>query len=226
MVIVGVRLPCLRLAAALRHNLNPDAMAFLIERTGRRRVLESSDAAAWAGVRPGMALREATRLAPRAAVALDDPFRAAIAWRRLLDLLAVMPGAVEEGGVGLAFVRVPSGDRPERWFARVRGRLAPSGLAVRCAAASNPFVAYVGTHRVADAVCRPGGEATFVADAPLELLGLDDDVLLRLRLLGVTTLGELAALPRRTCGASGPTRCAGTRLRTATTSLRTAAGVW
>jgi hypothetical protein len=44
-------------------------------------------------------------------------------------------------------------------------------------------------------VCRPGGEAAFVADAPLELLCADDDVLLRLRLLGVTTLGRLAALP-------------------------------
>jgi protein ImuB len=194
-VIVGVRLPCLRLAAALRHNLSPDAMAFLIECTGRRRVLEMTDAAARAGVRPGMALREATRLVPRAAIALDDPVRAERAWRRVLDVLAVLPGDVEDGGTGLAFLRVPPGDRPERWFARVRERLAPSGLAVRCGAASNRFVAFVATHRAADTVCRPGGEAAFVADAPLELLCLDDDILLRLRLLGVTTLGQLAALP-------------------------------
>lgn len=226
MVIVGVRLPCLRLAAALRHNLDPDAMAFLIERTGRRRVLEATDAAAWAGVRPGMALREAARIAPRAAVALDDPVRAALAWRRLLDLLAVMLGSVEEGGVGLAFVRLPSGDRPERWFARVRARLAPTGVAVRCAAASNPFVAYVGTHRAADAVCRPGGEAAFVADAPLELLRVDDDVLLRLRLLGVTTLGGLAALPVPYLRRFGPDALRWHELAHGQAEPVAAAGVW
>jgi protein ImuB len=194
-VIVGVRLPCFRLAAALRHNLDPDAMAFLIERTGRRRVLEATEAAARAGVRPGMALREATRLVPRAAIALDDPVRAERAWRRLLDVLALLPGAVDDGGPGLAFVRVPRGDRLDRWFARLREKLAPSGLAVRCGAGSNRFVAYVAAHRAADTVCPAGREATFVADAPLELLRIDDDVLLRLRLLGVGTLGELAALP-------------------------------
>jgi nucleotidyltransferase/DNA polymerase involved in DNA repair len=194
-VIVGVRLPCLRLAAALRHDLDPDAMAFLIERTGRRRVLEAAGGAARAGVRPGMGLREATRLVPRALVALDDPVRAALAWRRVLDRLAVLPRAVEDGGPGLAFLTVPDAERPERWFTRVREKLLPFGLAARCGAAPNRFVAFVATHRAADAVCPRGGEAAFVADAPLELLRIEDDVLLRLRLLGVRTLGDLAALP-------------------------------
>jgi protein ImuB len=194
-VIVGVRLPCLRLAAALRHNLNPDAMAILIERTGRRCVLEATDAATRAGVRPGMALREATRLVPRAAIALDDPVRAARAWRRVLDRLAIVPARVEDSAPGLAFFTVPDADGAERWFTRVREKLLPFGLAVRCGAAPNRFVAFVATHRAADAVCPRGGEAAFVADAPLEVLRLGDDVLLRLRLLGVRTLGDLAALP-------------------------------
>lgn len=226
MVIVGVRLPCLRLAAALRHNLDPDAMAFLIERTGRRRVLEATDAAARSGVRPGMGLREATRLVPRAAIALDDPVRAARAWRRLLDVLAAMPGAVEDGGLGLAFLEVPAGDRPERWFGRIRERLAPSGLAVRCAAASNRFVAFVGTHRAGDAVCRAGGEAAFVADAPLELLRIDEDVLLRLRLLGVTSLGQLAALPVPYLRRFGPDALRWHELAHGQAEPVAAAGVW
>ncbi|MDQ6941775.1 MAG: hypothetical protein M3169_04570 [Candidatus Eremiobacteraeota bacterium] len=194
MVTVGVRLPCFRLAAALRHTLAPDANAFLIEHAGRR-VVEASDAAARGGVRSGMTLHAAARLAPRAAVVIEDGPRATRAWRRVLDVLARLPAPVEEDGPGMAFVTIPRGDRPERWFGRVRDRLAPSGLPVRCGAAANRLVAAVATHRAADAVCPPGREAAFVADAPLDILRLDDDVALRLRLLGVFTLGDLAALP-------------------------------
>jgi protein ImuB len=201
-VIVGVRLPCFRVAAALRHTLAPDATAILIDRA-RRRVVEASDAAARAGVRPGMALRAATRLAPRAALVLDDAPRAARSWRRVLDVLAGLPAAVEDGGPGLAFLAIPRGDRPERWFHRVRDRLAPLGLPVRCGAGANRFVAFVATHRAIDTACAPGREAAFVADAPLELLGLADDIALRLRLLGVRTVGELAALPPAYLGRFG-----------------------
>jgi nucleotidyltransferase/DNA polymerase involved in DNA repair len=194
MVTVGVRLPCFRLAAALRHTLSPDASAFLIERAGRR-VVEASDAAARAGVRPGMALRAAARLDPRAAVVLDDGPRAARAWSRVLAVLARLPAAFDDGGPGLAFVTIPRGDRPERWFRRIRDRLDPLGLPVRCGAGPSRFVAFVATHRAADAVCAAGREAAFVADASLELLDLSDDVALRLRLLGVRTVGDVAALP-------------------------------
>jgi hypothetical protein len=193
-VIVGVRLPCFRLAAALRHTLAPDAAAYLIDRA-RRRVVEASDAAALAGVRPGMSVRDATRVLPRAAVVLEDAARAARTWRRVLDVLARLPAFVDDGGPGLAFVRIPRGDRPERWFRRVRDRLEPLGLGVRCGAGASRLVAFVATHRAADAVCPPGREAAFVADAPLELLCTDDEIALRLRLLGVRTLGGLAALP-------------------------------
>lgn len=193
---VGVRLPCFRLAAALRHTLGPDASAFLIDRS-RRRVVEASDAAGLSGVRPGMALRSAARLAPRAAVVLDDAPRAARAWRRVLDVLAALPVHVDDGGPGLAFFTIPRGDRPERWFRRVRERLEPLGLPVRCGAGASRFVAFAATHRASDAVCPPDRESAFLADAPLELLGAGDDVELRLRLLGVRTLGDLAALPRR-----------------------------
>lgn len=234
MVIVGVRLPCFRLAAALRHALDPDALAFLIARTGRRPVLESTEAAARAGVRPGMVLREAARLVPRgAAIALDDPVRAERAWRRVLDALALLPGRVEDGGPGLAFLHLPRGERSEqaeRWFGWVRRRLAVPGIApglgVRCGAGPSRFVAFAGVHRAADAVCRPGHEAAFVADAPLELLGLDDDVFLRLRLLGVRTLGQLAALPLPYLRRFGPDAARWHDLANGQEEPAAAAGVW
>lgn len=192
---VAIRLPCFRLAAALRHTVGPDVSAFLVERGGRRRVLDATVAAAMAGVRPGMAVREATRLAPRAAVVLDDPVRAARAWGRVITVLARLPGALGDGGPGLAFLRAPVGQAPERWFELARRALEPLGVDVRCGAAATRFVAFVATHRGTDAICRPGCDAVFVADAPLDVLALDPDDLLILRLLGVRTIGQLCALP-------------------------------
>ncbi|HEX3466340.1 MAG TPA: hypothetical protein VHS78_19995 [Candidatus Elarobacter sp.] len=192
---VGVRLPCFRLGASLRHAVDPDAAAFLIERFGRRRVLEATAAAERRGVRPGMSMREAVRAAPRAAVAIDDPVRAARDWRRVLDRLARLPARVEDGGPGMAFVRVPPGDSAARWFAAVHEVLEPLGLRARCGAGATRLVAFVASHRSGDAVCRPGAEAHFLADAPLELVCVDPDVMLRLRLIGVRTFGELSALP-------------------------------
>ncbi|HTD36864.1 MAG TPA: hypothetical protein VK669_05065 [Candidatus Limnocylindrales bacterium] len=195
MVTVGVRLPCFRLAASLRHAVDPDAPAYLIERFGRRRVLEATAAAEMRGVRPGMTMREAVRAAPRAAVAVDDPVRAARDWRRVLDQLARLPAPVDDGGPGLAFVRIPRGDSAARWFAMVHDVIEPFALRPRCGAGATKLIAFVATHRGGDAVCRPGAEATFLADAPLELVCVDPDVMLRLRLIGARTFGELAALP-------------------------------
>ena len=194
MVTVGVRLPCFRLAASLRHAVDPDAAAFLIERFGRRRVLEATAAAELRGVRPGMTMREAARAAPRATAAVDDPVRAARDWRRVLDRLARLPAAVEDGGPGMAFVRTPRGDSAARWFVMVHDAMEPLGLRARCGAGATKLIAFLATHRSGDAVCRPGAEATFLADAPLELVCVDPDVMLRLRLIGVRTFGELAAL--------------------------------
>jgi nucleotidyltransferase/DNA polymerase involved in DNA repair len=226
MVTVGVRLPCFGLAAALRCVLDPDSAAFLIERTAPRRVLEATDAAAAAGIRPGMTLREAVRLLPRAAVAPDDPLRAARAWSRVLDVLRSLPCRLDDAGPGLAFLVLPSGHAPERWFGRLRTRLAPLGLPVRCGAGASRFVAYVATHRSADTVCRSGREAAFVADAPLALLGLDDAVALRLRLLGVRTLGQLAALPPQHLARFGPDAVRWRALARGYDEPATAAGVW
>jgi protein ImuB len=193
-VTVGVRLPCFRLAASLRHAVDPDAAAFLIERFGRRRVLEATPAAQARGVRPGMTLREAVRAAPRAAIDVDDPVRAARDWRRVLDRLARLPAPVDDGGPGMAFVRIPPGDSAARWFSLVHEILEPLRLRPRCGAGATKLIAFVATHRSGDAVCRPGAEATFLADAPLELVCVDSDVMLRLRLAGVRTFGELGVL--------------------------------
>ena len=173
-----------------------------------------------------MTLREAVRLLPRAAVAPDDPVRAARAWSRVLDALRGLPCEIQDGGPGLAFLALPPGHTPGRWFGRVRERLAPLGLPVRCGAGSSRFVAFVATHRSADAVCAPGREPAFLADAPLALVGLDDATALRLRLLGVRTLGQLAALPPLHLARFGPEAARWRALAHGYDEPATAAGVW
>ena len=76
----------------------------------------------------------------------------------------------------------------------MRGALAEFTLPLRVACGPNPFVARAAAWRGDGIVC-DGDPAAFVAPLPLELLEIDERIRERLRLLGVTTLGELAALP-------------------------------
>ncbi len=195
-MIVCVRIPWFRLAAALRRGVSPHESAFLIDRPLRGRVVEATDPVLAAGVRIGMDARQALRWVPFGRMVLDEPAAAALRWDAVLSLLAAV-GQVESGGLGRAFLVLDQDeDDPARWFAPLRDALRPTGLPLRLGAAVNRFVAGLATYREGGgAVCPPGREPTFVADAPLERLELDEDALLRLRLLGVRTLGDFTMLP-------------------------------
>ncbi len=195
-MIVCVRIPWFRLSAALRRAVSPHESAFLIDRPLRGRVVEATDPVLAAGVRVGMDARQALRWVPFGRMVLDEPAAAALRWDAVLALLCTV-APVEDGGLGRAFLRLDEDEEePVRWFEPVRDALRPSGLPVCLGAAVNRFVAQVATYRGGGgAVCPPGREATFVADAPLERLELDEDALLRLRLLGVRTLADFTLLP-------------------------------
>lgn len=195
-MILCARLPWFRLSAALRRAVSPHESAFLVDRPLRGRVVEATDPVLAAGVRTGMDARQALRWVPFGRMVLDEPAAAALRWEAVLALLSAV-GPVEDGGLGLAFLRLDEDeDEPARWFAPVRDALRPSGLPVCLGAAVNRFVAQLATYRGGGgAVCPPGREDAFVADAPVERLPLDEDALLRLRLLGVRTLGDFTMLP-------------------------------
>ncbi|MBC5810429.1 MAG: hypothetical protein GIW95_06215, partial [Candidatus Eremiobacteraeota bacterium] len=61
--------------------------------------------------------------------------------------------------------------------------------------AANTFVARAAACGADGTIVAPGDERAFVAPLPLHALGLAREIVERLRLLGVRTLGELAALP-------------------------------
>ncbi len=113
----------------------------------------------------------------------------------MLDALDAASPLVEDDGPGRAFVEMHgiAGDA-RAWLGAVRAALAGFDLPLRLGLGPNRFVAQAAAGRGDGTVCA-GDPAAFLAPLPLELLELRPAAAERLRLLGVTTLGELAALP-------------------------------
>ena len=197
MPIVCIWIPAFRLAVARTTNpgIALDAPLILADRVERGRVVDCTLTAAALGVRPGMTLVQAQAVAHDARTAFDDPAVDARVWSEVLDALDAASPLVEDGGLGRAFLEMQgiAGD-PAGWIAAVRSALAGFDLPLRTTCGPNPFVAAAAAWRGDGIVC-DGDPAAFVAPLPLELLEIERGICERLRLLGITTLGELAALP-------------------------------
>ncbi len=196
MPVVCVWIPAFRLAVArLAKALDLAAPLILADRIERGRVVDCTPTAAALGVRPGMTLVQAQAVAYEAQVVCDDPLAGARVWAEVLEALDAASPLVEDDGLGRAYVEMHgiAGDA-RAWLSAVRGALAGFDLPVRLGLGPNRFVAAAAAWRGDGTVCE-GDPAAFVAPLPLELLALGPNPVERLRLLGVTTLGELAALP-------------------------------
>jgi protein ImuB len=174
---------------------------------GERKVVQlCSPEAEAAGVRPGLPLREVVPLCPQAMVLQPDPVRtAAVLEAVLADLQRVSP-AVEPGfnDDGYFFLDL-------RGLQAMYGQLAaleeairaavPSLLRPRLGFANGKFAAAVAARMAepgpAQAQVVPAAETReFLAPLSVRhLLMLDADVRQRLELLGLPTIGDLAALP-------------------------------
>ena len=116
-------------------------------------------------------------------------------WEAILDALDAVSPLVEDGGTGTAFCEMRGiAGEPARWLHALTEILAPFALRFALGIGPNRFVARVAARRRrhCDTQIEP---ATFVAPMPLDVLGIDARTCERLRLLGIQTLGELAALP-------------------------------
>lgn len=167
----------------------------------KRTLACSEEAAAW-GVRPGMSVREALGLCPGAVVLPPDPVLYGARWEAALDALAAVSPEVEDDGLGRAYVNVEgmSGHYQEetalaaRVIALVRETSGLAG-AVGLAAGKFPaFAAAAGAPAGEARVVAAGQEASFLAPLPVELLPMSAEVVSRLRLFGLETIGEVAAL--------------------------------
>jgi nucleotidyltransferase/DNA polymerase involved in DNA repair len=163
------------------------------------RVLTASDEAMAAGVRPGHTVRQAEALCPAATITGRDPVAATRLAERIAATLYELAPVVEVRLDGHAWLDLAGLPRPDRAVAEARRRLrALGGVEPRLGLAAGPFTAALAARRA-----RPGrllhvtAARAFLAPLPVAELGLDPERLERLDLLGLRTLGAVAALGPR-----------------------------
>ncbi|MGH9215220.1 MAG: DNA polymerase Y family protein [Acidimicrobiales bacterium] len=170
-------------------------------------VWSASPAASVDGVVDGQRLSEAMGRCPSLVVLDARPARYEARDAAILDALErVVPG-VEPAGLGAAYVDLAGLVRCYRSPAALHAALlgcAPSELRPRLGVGPTKFVAGLAALQRG----RPDGQprnvrvvdetevATFVTPVPVTALPVAAETIRRLRLVGITTVGELAALPR------------------------------
>jgi protein ImuB len=196
MPIICVWIPAFRLAVArLTQAVNLADPIIVADKLERGRVVDCSLPAAALGVRHGMTLVQAQAMANEARTVVDDLERDAAMWHDVLEALDAASPLVEDAGWGRAFLEMHGIEgSAEGWIDAVRNALAGFDLPLRTGLGPNPFAAYAASVLGDGTIC-DDAPAAFLAPFPLEQLECGDDVCDRLRLLGVRTLGELAALP-------------------------------
>jgi protein ImuB len=107
---------------------------------------------------------------------------------------------VEDAGAGRLYLDASGleglfGDEP-RLAARLRAAAAAAGVEIRVGIAASRIAALAAARLGPGAlVVEPGGDAVYLAPAPLSLLDLPEETATRLSRWGLRTLGDLAALP-------------------------------
>ena len=176
-----------------------------------QRVSEASPEAARRGVRPGQRLSEAMAWCPGLTVLAERPARARRAASQLVEAMATVSPLVEEAAPGEVYADLRGLDDlypGEAALPRALLGAVPSALGARLGMARSRFTA-----RAAASVASPGGwlrvaggEArAFLAALPAGVLPLEEQERDWLSVLGLATLGDLAALPRHAVAAQlGP----------------------
>jgi protein ImuB len=201
--IVAVSIPHFAVVAHRRRDgeLRRRPVALVGEGHGRPSVVACSPDAARRGVALGMSGAAVAAACADAAVLPVDLAYCRTEHNRVRDALLEVAPEVEDDALGRWCFAADGlgllhGDE-RRLLADVRERLLGAGYGARIAVASNRFTALAAVRfGRGEVACVPRGrEAAFLAGLPIEAVPADEDVLRRLRLLGVHTLGALARLP-------------------------------
>src|SRR3989454_3838708 len=162
-------------------------------------VIAASEEALPFGVEPGMPLRQAEHLCPQANFLLPDPAAAAHLRELISSALYDLAPVIEVRAEGIAWLDLSGVPSPGESIREARRRLrAAIGREPRLGLAPGPFSA-----RVAAARARPGrlmqveDARAFLAPLAARELPLDEEQLERLDLLGLRTLGAVAAIGPR-----------------------------
>lgn len=201
MPVLCALVPAFKVAVARHFDPKLRARSLIVaDRLERGHAIAVDDAAFGLGARIGMTLVQATACAPKSAVTLDEPARNRAIWERMLDALDAASPLVEDACEGVAFLEMRGIEGGHgRWLASGRAALASDDaihdLPVAFAVAENKFVARAAARVHDGSIVLAGEERTFLAPLSLYALDLDETVVERLHLLGIKTLGNLAALP-------------------------------
>jgi nucleotidyltransferase/DNA polymerase involved in DNA repair len=162
-------------------------------------VVAASEEAAPFGVAPGMALRQAEHLCPQAVFVMPDPEAVGRIRELISSALYDLAPTVEVRDEGLAWLDVGGVVRAGESIREARRRLRSAiGREPRLGLAPGPFSA-----RLAAARARPGrlmqvdDARSFLAPLSYRELPLDTEQHERLHLLGLRTLGAVAAIGPR-----------------------------
>jgi nucleotidyltransferase/DNA polymerase involved in DNA repair len=169
-------------------------------RGGVWRVAAVSAEAAAGGVRPGMPLAQAESLCPTLERRPFDPIYLAGEFERVLAALEAHV-AVEPVALGAAVFRPPPvlfGHSPRAALGLLLDKLAAAqGYLAAAGVAEGRGAAGIAARRAAAGSVEwvpPGGVATYLAPLPAALLPVSETMRQRLELLGLRTIGALAAL--------------------------------
>jgi len=174
---------------------------------GRGVVATASYEARAFGVHSAMPLRTAKRLAPHAVFLRGDFKEYERVSRAFHSILSDYSPLVESGGLDEAYLDItgcePLVGTPEQAAATIRGRIRSElGLAASVGIATSKLVAKVASDAAKPDGVRivpPGSEAEFLAPMPLRALPmLGPSMERKLNQMGLTTLGQLQAVPAST----------------------------
>jgi protein ImuB len=173
-----------------------DRPLIVADRLERGHAIDLDDEAFALGARAGMTLVQAAACVREAAIAVADPARSRAIWDGVLDALDAASPLVEDAAEGTAYLDMRGIEgSPQRQLAGVREALEASGLPFRLALAANKFTARAAALCADGTIVPDGDERAFLAPLSLRILDCDRSSGERLDVLGITTLGDLAALP-------------------------------
>src|SRR5579871_673498 len=189
-------------AEVLRHPAWDGQPLVLGNSPGERKVVQlCSPEAERAGITPGLPLREVLALCREAIILQPDPVRIATALEEIIGRLQRVSPAVETAAeeifLDLRGLHALYHDDLARLERAIRAAVPPL-LRPRLGAADGKFAASVAARLATTSgmhVVPTPDTSTFLAPLPISHLPLPPEVIQRLELLGLHTMGDLAALP-------------------------------
>jgi nucleotidyltransferase/DNA polymerase involved in DNA repair len=167
-----------------------------------RRVFDCSLQAGKAGVRQGMAIRQALSHCPEAVIVAPDLVLYRSKWEAILEELGSVSPEVEDEELGRAYLNIAGLETHYESDAALAAHVIEtarfaSGLDASVGLAGGKLPAFA-----AATACLPGesrvvprgGEAAFLAPLDVDLLPVEPEIAFRLHLFGLDRIGDVAAL--------------------------------